>query len=413
MNDFEPLVILAQSGNVEAFEKLVRLFQDKAFAIALMHLGNRYQAEDAVQEAFLETHLRLAQLATPSAFPAWLRKIVRGKCVRQLRNGKSAPATVPLDEVAFLSAAAPSLEEMALEAVSRQTLREAMDILDTEQRNALLLYAVGNYDYAEIAEQMGLSLPLVKKRLYTARLQLRGDENLLALRLSMERPSGRIDFAERVRERATRRAQKRKEMKMETQDRQDATPRVELVGPDIKVKVPIKNLYAFYRYEMLLFNDGEPAPASEETAETWKCGTWVNQHGVINGLHSRTHDEAVSGEDSFWEWPNLQAFLITLNGWPAGFAMVASPPNATPGVDYRLQEFFVINKARRRGVASEAVQQLFARLPGKWELWTDPRNIPASNFWRKTVPLVSEGNFVDEMIYAGGESDMPGYVFTT
>ncbi|MBC7808156.1 MAG: GNAT family N-acetyltransferase [Akkermansiaceae bacterium] len=413
MNDFEPMVILARAGNVEAFEKLVRLFQNKAFAVALTHLGNRYQAEDAVQEAFIEVYFRLTQLADPSAFPAWLRKIVRGKCVRQLRSGKSAPATIPLDELASLSAAAPSPEEMALEAVSRQTLREAMDTLGAEQRNALLLYAVGGYDYAEIAGLMGLSLPLVKKRIYTARRQLRGDENLLALRLSTERPSGRTGFAALVRERATRRAQKRKETLMEEQNRTNAALRVELVGPGIEVKVPIKNLYAFYRYEMLLFNDGEPAPPTEESAETWKCGTWVNQHGVINGLNSRTHDEAVSGEDNFWEWPSLQAYLITLNGWPAGFAMVASPPNATPGVEYRLQEFFVINKARRRGVATEAIRQLFARLPGKWELWTDPRNLPASSFWHKNVPLVSGGKFTDEMIYAGGDRDVPGYVFTT
>ena len=100
--------------------------------------------------------------------------------------------------------------------------------------------------------------------------------------------------------------------------------------------MPIKNLYAFYRYEMLPFNAGEPLSPDAEGEDTWKSGAWVNQHGVINGLQSCTHDEAVAGEDCFWERPHLSAFLITLNGWPAGIAMVAAPPNATPGVNYRL-----------------------------------------------------------------------------
>ncbi|MBC8140950.1 MAG: GNAT family N-acetyltransferase [Armatimonadetes bacterium] len=408
MKDFEQWVIRARDGDEKAYEELVRAFQDKAFAVALTHLGNRYQAEDAVQEAFIEGYGRISQLSVPAAFPAWLQKIVRGKCVRQLRTGKSVPKTYSMDEAATLSSRETDPEKIALDAVMRQTLREAIATLEDEERHALLLRSIGGFDYAEIAEMMNLSLAVVKKRLHTARTRLRSSEVLQELRLS-PRPG---DFAAQVREKATHRFIKQQEREqMETKLVKET--RVELRGSGQEIKIPVKNLYAFYRYEMLLFNDGEPAPPEEETDETWKCGTWVNQSGVINGLGSRTHDEAVAGEDAFWERPNLQAFLIALNGWPAGFAMVAAPPNATPGVDYRLQELFVLNKARRRGVATEAVRQLFARLPGKWELWTDPRNIAATDFWRKTVPVVSGGNFAHEMIYAGGEADMPGYVFTT
>jgi predicted acetyltransferase len=165
------------------------------------------------------------------------------------------------------------------------------------------------------------------------------------------------------------------------------------------------------RYEHLPLIDGEPLPPETVTSDTWTCGAWVNQYGVINGLHSTTHDEAVQGEDAFWERPNLQAYLIRLNGWPAGFACVASPPNATKGIDYRLQEFFVINKARRRGVAT-AVRMLFDRLPGRWELAYQPNNAPAVAFWKKFIPAYTDGDFTEEMIGMGWCADMPGYVFT-
>ena len=133
----------------------------------------------------------------------------------------------------------------------------------------------------------------------------------------------------------------------------------------------------------------------------------MNQFGVINGLESTTHDESVQGEDVFWQWPNLQAYLIRLNGWPAGFAFVASPPNATRGVDYRLQEFFILNKARGRGVATAAARLLFDRLPGRWELAYTPENLPAASFWRTFIPTYTEGDFTEEMIGMGDTPDTP------
>lgn len=399
------LIYAAQNGDAHAWTQLMRLFQDRAFSVALAQLGDYHQAQDAVQEAFVEAYLRIGQLHTPGAFGAWLRKIVLGKCVRVVRGGKSVPARVSFDLLADIASPLADPQAALIEQSIRQMLRQAIALLSEEERETFLLFAVGGYRYAEIAEFMNLPLALVKKRIYTARQRLRAGPELATLR-----PSQHFVF-EQMTQRVQEKARLRKEKQMINQA---GSYTVSLLGPGPENKTVIKNLYAFYRYELLmnLHYDEQITPPASVSEETWKSGAWVNQYGVINGLHSTTHDEAVHGEDAFWEWPNLQAYLIQLNGWPAGFACVASPPNATKGVDYRLQEFFVLNKARRLGVGTQAARLLFDRLPGRWELAYDKARPAAVAFWRKFLPEYTNGDFNDEMIGMGDEPDWPGYVFT-
>ena len=407
----EKLIEAARRGDPSAFGELMNRFYHRAFAVALTQLGNTHQAEDAVQDAFVEVYLRLDQLQTAAAFPAWLHKIVLGKCVRTVRAGKSVAASISLDALTNAAAAVSDPEAVLLERAAQETLQKALRLLSDEEREVFLLFTVGGYRYAEIGEILSLSLPLVKKRIYTARQQLREGEAMAELR-PLKRPERQKWAAAQVIKRAQAQAQRRKERIMEIRK----GPRViELVGPDSAYKTVIKNLFVFYRYEMLLSNHYEATltPPSDVSEESWRSGAWPNAHGVINGLHSVTHEESVDGMNVFWEWPNMQAFLILLNGWPAGFAFVASPPNATRGVDYRLQEFFVLNKARRLGVGTQAARMLFDRLPGRWELSYDPENLPAVVFWRKFIADYTNNNFAEEMIGMGtGNPDLPGYVFT-
>jgi RNA polymerase sigma factor (sigma-70 family) len=405
----EDLIIAAQSGDQNAFERLMDRFQDRVFAVALAQLGNYHRAQDATQEAFVEAYLRLGQLQSPAAFPSWLHKIVLGKCVRTLRSGKSVVAPLSWEILSETPSLAPDPEAVLLERSARETLQRAIDQLSDQEREAFLLFAVGGYSYSEITQLMELPLSLVKKRIYMARQRLRnGDE------LSELRPSLRAGLPQRVMKRTIQRERALEKMKMAKNGADEYT--VDLIGPGIESKTAVKNLYVYYRYELLTHSlnqyDGLMTPPSDVSDETWRAGAWVNQAGVINGLHSLTHEQTVLGEDGFWEAPNLQAFLIRLNGWPAGFACVASPPNATKGVDYRLQEFFVINKARRLGVGSEAARQLFDRLPGRWELAYDPTNPASTAFWRTVVPEYTGGDFMEEMIGMGTSMDLPGYVFT-
>ena len=76
MEDLRTLVLDAQTGNLDAFNNLVRRFQDMAVGYAYAILRDFQFAEDAAQEAFISAWLFLDSLREPKAFAGWLRRLV-------------------------------------------------------------------------------------------------------------------------------------------------------------------------------------------------------------------------------------------------------------------------------------------------------------------------------------------------
>ena len=76
MNALADLVVAAQSGNVEAYGRLVQATQTMAYAVALSVLKDSTAAQDAVQQAYLRAFRRLGDLQEPATFAGWLRRIV-------------------------------------------------------------------------------------------------------------------------------------------------------------------------------------------------------------------------------------------------------------------------------------------------------------------------------------------------
>ena len=133
-----------------------------------------------------------------------------------------------------------------------------------------------------------------------------------------------------------------------------------------------RNLFAFYRYDLMPFIEGGP-------------GSCVNQYGAIDGETSKTHEEAF-GDDGLFQKPGvISPFLIKADGELAGLAIVVTQPHATPGRDYRMEEFFVLNKFRRRGVGRTAASALLGQFRGRWEIAQRPTNHGAIAFWRSVV----------------------------
>lgn len=84
--------------------------------------------------------------------------------------------------------------------------------------------------------------------------------------------------------------------------------------------------------------------------------------------------------------PTAQPFVILADGQRAGFALVVRPPDfPRRTADYRMAEFFVVDRARRRGVGAGAVALLFSRFAGRWEVLEDAYNRPALAFWRRVI----------------------------
>ena len=170
------LVEQALAGDLDAFNELVRLYQDYLFALTMRVVASREAAEDAVQEAFFSAYRNLASFRG-GAFRGWLTRIAVNAATDVLRVRKRRPSE-PYPEWEDDAWQPPTgveddPERQAARRMRGDVLREALAQITPDQRAAILLYDVEGYDYAEIAEMTRVSLGTVKSRIHRGRLALR------------------------------------------------------------------------------------------------------------------------------------------------------------------------------------------------------------------------------------------------
>jgi len=92
--------------------------------------------------------------------------------------------------------------------------------------------------------------------------------------------------------------------------------------------------------------------------------------------------------------------VIVKSNRPVGFAMVArgGPTPGQPPVDYRMAEFFIARSQRRLGIGRSAVQLIFNRFAGRWEITEYLRNPGAVSFWRRVVAGYTQGNYQERIV---------------
>lgn len=197
MTSLEGLIHRASQGDADAYEIIVRRFQDMAVGYSYSIIRDFQYAEDAAQEAFLEAYRNLDKLREPAAFPGWFRRIVFKQCDRITRARSFS--TIPLDQ-----AEERASEELTQAAALEQRemtnkILTAVDSLPDHERAVTMLYYISGYSQAEVAEFLDVPITTIKKRLHTARNRLR--EMLIDLvedSLREHRPSRDELFATRV-----------------------------------------------------------------------------------------------------------------------------------------------------------------------------------------------------------------------
>jgi predicted acetyltransferase len=115
-------------------------------------------------------------------------------------------------------------------------------------------------------------------------------------------------------------------------------------------------------------------------------------------------DQGVFYPDYLPDWldvesPFVHPMIIRADGRPAGFAFVGQAPfpHMTRGRDYRMSEFFVLARHRRRGVGTRAARALFDRFRGVWEVSELPGNERAQRFWRGVIAEHTRGAFEERI----------------
>ncbi len=168
--DEAELVAQVQRGDAAAFDTLVRRHSQRAFSVAYRLLGQREDAEDLVQEAFLTVLERIDTFQTGRPFAPWFYRIVvnRGlnaRKARALRTTEAIPVNAP--------APTPSPDRAAEQSELRGRLQEALAALPERQQAIVRLFELEGFSGAEIAEILDLSAGTVRWHLHHARKVLR------------------------------------------------------------------------------------------------------------------------------------------------------------------------------------------------------------------------------------------------
>jgi RNA polymerase sigma-70 factor (ECF subfamily) len=163
------------SGDVDAYSVLVGRYRDRLARYATRMLGDRHEAEEALQDAFVRAYRSLARCETPDRFDSWLFSILVNRCRTAGARAARRDRTFVRDEATLLGAAG-SQGSTALEAERgawREEIERALARLDPVQREAFLLKHVEDLSYEEMAELTGVGVSALKMRVKRACDRLR------------------------------------------------------------------------------------------------------------------------------------------------------------------------------------------------------------------------------------------------
>jgi RNA polymerase sigma-70 factor (ECF subfamily) len=161
------LVARFQAGEAEALSALFELHVERVFAYARHLLGNREDAEEVTQEAFLRAFERAASFRGECPFRGWLFGITRNLCFDRLRQPRLL--LLEPDEAERNTDAGRGAAQMETQALVRRALAE----LPEEYRLVLTLCDVEEWEAREVAAALEKSLPALKSLRYRARRALR------------------------------------------------------------------------------------------------------------------------------------------------------------------------------------------------------------------------------------------------
>lgn len=170
MTDAE-LVRHSLAGRADAFDALVGRHYGRCLRYAGRLLGNREDAEEAVQDSFVRAFKALDRYAESDRFTAWLFRILLNRCRSRVarRRGMMEVAT-DCETLALLS---PSCDDGAATLGLRDALAHAFAQLDGDQREAVLLKHVDDLTYEEMSVITGVTVPALKMRVNRACARLR------------------------------------------------------------------------------------------------------------------------------------------------------------------------------------------------------------------------------------------------
>jgi len=188
---------LCLAGNADAFEPLVRRYQNAAFAVALGYLRDRTDAEDVVQDAFVAAYCKLSQLKDPAIFGSWLHRIVVNRC-KEWNRRKKVSRLVRVDpDSESIGDEYPMAARNHRKYVESLELWDEVERLPEHYRQVVTLYYYTGFSQKEIAAFLNIPESTARGRLYQSRIRLK---NALSPQEQETIAMSQIDVTEDVQE---------------------------------------------------------------------------------------------------------------------------------------------------------------------------------------------------------------------
>ena len=165
------LISRAQSGDEQAFAQLMRAYYAFVYAIVIGIVNNPDDAEEVVQDTFLNAYRGLAQYEEQTKFRSWLAKIARNRALNWLREQRMD--TVSIDEVSEHTLQTPNtLDDQLIRDEQRELISRAMETLSQKDREIARSYYLDGASYDELIRTHGLSYKAISFRLSRAKQRL-------------------------------------------------------------------------------------------------------------------------------------------------------------------------------------------------------------------------------------------------
>ena len=163
------LILEIRSGDILAFEELVKRYQIKLLYFVLRIINSETDAEEIVQDTFVKIYSKIERIDVSKKFSTYLFEIAKNAAFSQLRKKKR--------EVALDKAYALGEEDRSLENLIRSEdavgLRKAVSKLSDQHRQVLELYYFKDFSYKQIATRLHMPINTIRTHLRRAKVALR------------------------------------------------------------------------------------------------------------------------------------------------------------------------------------------------------------------------------------------------
>lgn len=177
------LVERVQTGDVAAFDELVRKYRTRLYSVLYNLTGNREDASDLTQDAFIKAFQSIGKFRGKSAFYTWLYRIAVNNALSFIKKNRrrrffsfdNMTEEAGADEIFEAIASKTRTEKAVLMDELQERLNESLQKLSEKHRTVVVLHEIEGLSHAEIADITRTSIGTVRSRLHYAKSQLQAD----------------------------------------------------------------------------------------------------------------------------------------------------------------------------------------------------------------------------------------------